>query len=54
MMKALSYLTKAEKLAKLKIDKVKTFGRGKIIKRINNLGRPRKKCNAEIPISLIR
>ncbi len=54
MMKALSYLTKAEKLAKLKIDKVKTFGRGKIIKRINKLGRPRKKCNAEIPISLIR
>lgn len=54
MMKALSYLTKAEKLAKLKIDKAKTFGRGKVIKRVNTLGRPRKKSNADAPISLIR
>lgn len=54
MMKALSYLTKAEKLAKLKIDKAKTFGRGKVIKRVNTLGRPRRKSNADTPISLIR
>jgi len=48
MMKALSYLTKAEKLIKLNIQSVRTFGRGQNKKKQKSMGRPRKKMNTDV------